>query len=200
MVESSVFHPSSTWGAATIILKDLLTLSCPTILILSLKQPSLLYWNKQESAGMHKWPFGNGESPVSCYYYTERCIDIIMSNHFDLIIKTAFFTILEQARKRWNAQMTIRQWSSKASLIVHVSYVMDTISSSIFRLTFGGNGKRYDLSCVGAGLEDVEWSHKLTSHGNPCNNFHSLQGCRVDAMQKNGSPQNSYVQPKCGKI
>jgi hypothetical protein len=49
-------------------------------------------------------------------------------------------------------------------------------------------------------LEDVEWSHKLTSHGNPCNNFHSLQGCRVDAMQKNGSPQNSYVQPKCGKI
>ncbi len=137
MVESSVFHPSSTWGAAATILKDLLTLWCPTILILSLKQPSLLYWNKQESAGMHKWPFGNGESPVSCYYYTERYIDNMMSNHFDLIIKTAFFTILEQARKRWNAQMAIWQWSSKASLIVHVSCVMDTISSSIFRFNIG---------------------------------------------------------------
>ncbi len=134
---------------------------------------------------MHKWPFGNEESPVSCYYYTERFIEIIMSNHFDLINKTAFFTILKQARKRWSAQMTIRPWSSKASLTVHVSYVMDTISSSIFRLTFGGNCKRYYLSCIGAGLEDVEWSHKPTSHGNPCNNFHSLQGCCVDAMQKN---------------
>jgi hypothetical protein len=44
---------------------------------------------------------------------------------------------LKQPRKRWNAQMTIRQWSSKASLIVHVSCVMDTISSSIFRFNIG---------------------------------------------------------------
>lgn len=156
MVESSVFHPSFnvrscyyyTERLIDIIMSNHFDLIIKTAFFTILEQ-ARKHWNAQ-LAICHR------ESPVSCYYYTERFTDIIMSNHFDLIIKTAFFTILKQARKHWNAQMIIRQWSSNASLIVHVSYVMDTISSSIFRLTFGGNCERYYLSCVGAGLEDVE--------------------------------------------
>ncbi len=40
------------------------------------------------------------------------------------------------------------------------------------------------LSCVGAGLEDVEWSHKSTLHGIHVTISIVFQGCSVDAMQK----------------